>query len=46
MKRSTDRDEGFVEGKDTAANEQHKSIISALKAAALEWEFEQISFGE
>jgi len=26
------------------ANEQHKSIISALKAAAPEWEFEQINF--
>jgi len=25
------------------ANEQHKSIISALKAAAPEWEFEQIT---
>jgi len=30
--------------KDTEANEQHKSIISALKAAAAEWEFEQINF--
>jgi len=30
--------------KDTEANEQHKSIIGALKAAALEWEFEQINF--
>jgi len=30
--------------KDAEANEQHKSIISALKAAALEWEFEQIKF--
>jgi len=26
------------------ANEQHKSIISALKTAAPEWEFEQINF--
>jgi len=26
------------------ANEQHKSIISALKAAAPKWEFEQINF--
>ena len=26
------------------ANEQHKSIIGALKAAAPEWEFEQINF--
>ena len=44
MKRSTDRDEGFLEVKDAEANEQHKSIIGALKAAAPEWEFEQINF--
>jgi hypothetical protein len=49
FKRSTDRDEGFLEVKDAEANEQHKSIIGALKAAALlkaaapEWEFEQIN---
>jgi len=30
--------------KDAEANEQHKSIIGALKAAAQEWEFEQINF--
>ena len=30
--------------KDAEANEQHKSIINALKAAALEWEFEHINF--
>ena len=30
--------------KDAEANEQHKSIISALKAAAPEWKFEQIDF--
>ena len=29
---------------DAEAHEQQKSIIGALKAAALEWEFEQISF--
>jgi len=34
FKWSTDRDEGFLEVKDAEANEQHKSIISALKAAA------------
>jgi len=34
----------FLEVKDAEANEQHKSIISALKAAAPEWEFEQINF--
>ena len=28
--------------KDAEANEQHKSIISALKVAAPQWEFEQI----
>ena len=28
--------------KDTEANEQHKNIIGALKAAAPEWEFEKI----
>jgi len=28
--------------KDAEAHEQHKSIISKLKAAAPEWEFEQI----
>jgi len=30
--------------KDAEANEQLKSIIGALKAAAPEWEFEQINF--
>jgi len=30
--------------KDAEANEQHKSTIGALKAAAPEWEFEQINF--
>ena len=30
--------------KDAEANEQHKSIISALKATAPNWEFEQINF--
>jgi len=30
--------------KDADANEQHKSIIGALKAAAPAWEFEQINF--
>jgi len=44
FKRSTDRDEGFLEVKEAEANEQHKSIISALKAAAPKWEFEQINF--
>ena len=30
--------------KDAEANEHHKSIIGVLKAAAPEWEFEQINF--
>ena len=30
--------------KNAEANEQHKSIIGTLKAAAPEWEFEQINF--
>ena len=34
----------MLEVKDAEANEQHKSIISALKAAAPEWKFEQIDF--
>ena len=44
FKRSTDRDEGFLEVKEAEANEQHKTIIGALKAAASKWEFEQIDF--
>jgi len=40
----TDRDEGFLKVKEAETNEQHKSIIGALKAAALKWEFEQINF--
>jgi len=40
----TDRDEGFLEVKETEANEQHKSIIIALKADTLEWEFQKINF--
>jgi len=44
FKRSTDRDEGFLEVKEAKANEQHKSIIGALKATAPKWEFEQIVF--
>jgi len=44
FKRSTDRDEGFLEVTEALANEQHKSIIGTLKAAALQWEFEQINF--
>jgi len=34
FERSTDRDEGFLEVKEAESNEQHNSIICALKAAA------------
>ena len=44
FKRSTHRDEGFLEVKDAEAHEQHKSIIGALTVAAPEWKFEQINF--
>ena len=44
FKRSTDRGKGFLEVKDAEANEHHKSIIGALKAAATGWKFEQINF--
>jgi len=44
FKWSTDRDEGFLVVKEAEANEQHKSIIGALKAASPKWEFEQINF--
>ena len=30
--------------KQDEANEQHRSIIEAFKAAALKWTFEQINF--
>jgi len=36
--------EDFIGVKEDEANEQHKSIIEALKAAAPEWMFEQIAF--
>jgi len=44
FKWSSDRNEDFLRVKKDEANEQHKSIIEALKAAALEWTFEQINF--
>jgi len=44
LKRSSDRNEDFLRVKKDEANEQHKSIIEALKAAAPEWTFEQINF--
>ena len=36
FKRSSDRHEDFLGVKEVEANEQHKSIIEALKAAAPE----------
>jgi len=45
FKRSTHRDEGFLEVKDAEANEQHKSIIGALKAASPELEFGRLTGG-
>jgi len=44
FKRSSDRNEDLLRVKEDEANEQHKSIVEALKAAAPEWTFEQINF--
>ena len=44
FEQSTDRDEGFLPVEKAKANEQHKSIIGALRAAPPKWESEQISF--
>ena len=44
FKRSSDRNEDFLRVKQDEANEQHKRIIEALRAAAPEWTFEQINF--
>jgi len=44
FKRSSDRNENFLGVKEDEANEQYKNIIEALKAAALEWTFEQNTF--
>ena len=43
FKRSSDRYKEFLRVKEDEANEQHKSIIEALKAATPEWTFEQIN---
>ena len=43
FEQSTDGDEGSLEVKEAEANEQHKSMISALKVADPKWEFEQIN---
>jgi len=44
FKLSSDRNEDFLRIKEDEANDQHKSIFEALKAAAPEWTFEQINF--
>jgi len=44
FKRSSDRNEDFLGVTEDEANEQHKSIIEALKAASPEWTFEQNNF--
>ena len=43
FKRSTDRDEGFLEVKVAEANEQHKSIIFVLKPAPPKWELSRLT---
>ena len=44
FKRSSHRNKNFLRVKEDEANEQHRSIIEALRAAAPEWTFEQINF--
>jgi len=44
FKRSSDRNKDFLRVKEDEANEQHKSIIEALRATAPDWTFEQINF--
>ena len=44
FKRSSDRNKDFLRVKEDEANEQHRSITEALRAAVLEWTFEQINF--
>ena len=39
FKRSSDRNKDFLRVKEDEANEQHRSIIEALRAAAQEWMF-------
>ena len=41
---SSDRNKDFLRVKEDEANEQHRSTIEALRAAAPEWMFEQINF--
>jgi len=44
FKRSSERNTDFLRVKEDEANEQHRSIIEALRAAAPEWTFKQINF--
>ena len=44
FKRSSDRNKDFLRVKEDEANEQPRSIIEALRAAAPEWTFERINF--
>ena len=46
FKRSSDRNRDFLRVKEDSdeANQQHRSIIEALRAAAPEWTFEHINF--
>ena len=44
FKRSSDSNKDFLRVKEDEANEQHKSIIESLRAAAPECTFEQINF--
>jgi len=44
FKQSSDRNKNFLRVKEDEANEQHRSIIEALRVAAPEWTFEQINF--
>jgi len=44
FKWSSDRNKDFLRVKEDEVNEQHRSIIKALRAAAPEWTFGQINF--
>jgi len=44
FKRSSDRNKDFLRVKEDEANKQHGGIIEALRAAALDWTFQQINF--
>ena len=44
FKQSSGSNEDFMRVEENEANEQHKSIIEVLRAAAPDWTFEQINF--